>query len=176
MTEVIVKLELVSDPKAEFAKCFERMYEICREQGWGDPFSYARSREIHLANSLGHTVSPTLSGADGIDGDGECEYKTTIGKTIQGTYNGISKQDSWEEQIKYLREDKICKYRNHYFARYDGPKIAEIYCLNCELVFDELLPKLRKQFYSVGRRKDPRLGATIATTYIKNKGTLVTTK
>ncbi len=40
-------------PEAEFNQLFTRMYELCEEQEWGDPFSYARSREIHMANRLG---------------------------------------------------------------------------------------------------------------------------
>ena len=46
---------------------------------WGDPF-YARSREIHLAGVLGHTIADDYSGADAYDEDGPCEYKSTIGK------------------------------------------------------------------------------------------------
>jgi hypothetical protein len=166
----------IMTPADEFAACFERMYEICHTQGWGDPFSYARSREIHLANRLGHTVAPTFDGADGIDEDGGCEYKTTIGKTIQGTYHGISKQKTWEEQLKYLRENKICKYKNHYFARYEGAIIVEVYRLDCEKVLEELLPKLKLQFDSTKVRKDPRLGASICASYIKKHGTLIAPK
>jgi len=58
-------------PTEEFAKLFERMYELCEENEWGDPFSYARSREIHIAGTLGHKISDTLSGADGIDEEEE---------------------------------------------------------------------------------------------------------
>lgn len=159
-------------PEAEFAQCFERMYELCRVNGWGDPFSYARSREIHLANKLGHKVAATLSGADAIDEDGECEYKTTVNSVIQATYNGISKQSTWEEQVKYLHEDKICKYKNHYYARYKGPNIVEIWKMDCEKVLEHLMPKLEKQFNSTGR-KDPRLGVTIPNKYIRDNGTLL---
>ena len=52
-----------------FAYHFEELYKLCKENSWGDPFSYARSREIHLANMLNHEVSQTLSGADAIDED-----------------------------------------------------------------------------------------------------------
>ena len=97
-------------PQKEFADLFERMYELCNQNNWGDPFSYARSREIHLANTLNHKISDTLSGADAIDEDGECEYKTTVGKNITATYNGISVKSTWDEQLKYLEEQKICKY------------------------------------------------------------------
>ena len=43
--------------KELFKKHFEGLYEVCEDQGWGDPFSYARSREIHMAIELGHEVS-----------------------------------------------------------------------------------------------------------------------
>ena len=111
-------------PEQKFQELFEQMYQLCDEQGWGDPFSYARSREIHLAGLLGHTVADTYSGADAIDEDGECEYKSTIAKSINGTYNGISVQDTWEEQERYLIEDKLGKYANHYIARYDEGKVV----------------------------------------------------
>ena len=78
-------------PVEEFKSMFERMYELCEENGWGDPFSYARSREIHIAGTLAHDISDTLSGADGIDEDGECEYKSTIGKKIKGSIMGTNK-------------------------------------------------------------------------------------
>ena len=54
-------------PEQKFQELFEQMYQLCEEQGWGDPFSYARSREIHLAGILGHTVAETYSGADAMD-------------------------------------------------------------------------------------------------------------
>ena len=145
----------------EFKNLFERMYELCEAEGWGDPFSYARSREIHIAGTLKHKVSDTLSGADGIDEDGECEYKSTIGKSISGTYNGISVYPTWEEQEKYLLEEKIAKYKNHYIARYKGGKIVEIWKLIGMDVFNILLPKLKKKFHNLSNKKDPRLGASL---------------
>ena len=88
------------------------MLEACDENGWGDPFSYARAKEIDIAIQLGHKVSDTLSGADGYDEDGGCEYKSTIAKTIKGTYSGISVQPTWSEQVEYLINEKIRKYKN----------------------------------------------------------------
>lgn len=69
----------------QFAELYRTMHILCEENSWGDPFSYARSKEIYIAGALGHEVSATLSGADGIDDDGECEYKSTINK-LSGTY------------------------------------------------------------------------------------------
>jgi len=154
----------------EFKMLFERMYKLCDEQGWGDPFSYARSREIHIAGTLGHQISDTLSGADGIDEDGECEYKSTIGKNINGAYNGISVQSTWEEQEEYLLNEKIAKYKNHYIARYEGGKIVEICKLDGMDVFNILCPKLEKKFPTILTKKDPRLSASLTQKEIYNYG------
>jgi len=157
-------------PSEEFAKLFERMYELCKENDWGDPFSYARSREIHIAGTLGHKISDTLSGADGIDEEGECEYKSTINKNINGAYNGISVQSSWEEQKEYLLEDKSAKYKNRYIARYDGGEIAEIWMLHGMDMYNILLPKLERKYPNILTKKDPRLGASLTQNEIYNYG------
>ena len=153
-------------PQQEFAQLFRRMYQICEQQQWGDPFSYARSREIYMANTLGHQIASTLSGADAIDEDGECEYKSTINPQIQATYNGISVQPTWEQQLAYLTSDKIGKYKNHYYARYDGANIVELYKMSADKVLDYILPKLHTQYHREKKGKDPRLGVTIPKKYI----------
>lgn len=157
-------------PEQKFKDLYEQMFDLCQEHGWGDPFSYARSREIHIAGTLHHKISDTLSGADGIDDDGECEYKSTIGKNISGTYNGISVQPTWEDQVKYLRNEKIAKYKNHYIVRYDGSTIAEIWKLDGKDVLDILLPKLERKFDNVLTKKDPRLGASLTKKEIYEHG------
>ena len=159
-------------PEEKYRLLYEGMYELCNQQGWGDPFSYARSREIYMAGLLGHTIAESYSGEDAKDQDGGAEYKSTIGKNISGTYNGISVQETWEEQERYLKEDKIGKYPNHYFARYDGPKIVEVWKLNCEDVLSIILPKIKKQFEKNQNitKKDPRLGATISKKEIQSRG------
>ena len=121
------------------------MYQICEENNWGDPFSYARSREIHLAGLLGHRVADDYSGADAYDNNNNpVEYKSTIGKKLTATYNGISVQNTWEDQVKYLKEDKIGKYKHHYYARYKSGKVIEVYRLHADVVLSILLPKLSK--------------------------------
>lgn len=157
-------------PMQEYKMLYERMYELCKEQEYGDPFSYARSREILISVLLGHDISPTLSGADGIDEDGECEYKSTISKNINGAYNGISVQESWEKQVDYLRNDKIAKYKNHYIVRFDGSKIAEIWKLDGSVVCDILEPKLKKTYPTILTKKDPRLGASLTKKEIQTNG------
>jgi hypothetical protein len=157
-------------PEKKFKKLYEDMFKLCLDNDWGDPFSYARSREIHIAGILGHKVSTTLSGADGIDEDGECEYKSTIAKSIQATYNGISVQPTWEEQVDYLYNEKIAKYKNHYIVRYDGSEIAEIWKLSGIDVFKILLPKLENKYPNILNKKDPRLGANLTKSEIYKYG------
>jgi hypothetical protein len=163
-------------PEQKFQQLFEEMYSLCGEQGWGDPFSYARSREIHLAGLLGHTVADDYSGADAFDENGNpLEYKSTIGKNINGTYNGISVQDTWEDQEKYLINDKIGKYDNHFIARYEDGKVVEVWKLSGNDVLGILLPKLKKDWNRKinGNHKDPRLSATISKKEIYAVGTCV---
>ena len=162
--------------QAQFAQLFEQMYALCKKEGWGDPFSYARSREIHMANTLGHKVAPTLSGADAYEDEAmtiPVEYKSTIGSSINATYNGISVQKTWEEQVNYLRQFKICKYRRHYFSRYSEGAIAEIWCMDCEKVLDGLLPSLERKFNKEHRGADPRLGASLSRKYIAEHATKI---
>lgn len=163
-------------PEQKFQQLFEEMYSLCGEQGWGDPFSYARSREIHLAGLLGHTVADDYSGADAFDKDGKpLEYKSTIAKNINGTYNGISVQDTWEDQEDYLINNKIGKYDNHFIARYDDGKVVEVWRLSGEDVLSILLPKLKKDWNRKinGNHKDPRLSATLSKKEIYAVGTCV---
>ena len=148
------------------------MYEVCERNGWGDPFSYARSREIHMAITLKHTVAQTYAGADAIDEAGNAEYKSTIQDNISGAYRGISVQSTWEEQERYLIQDKIGCYQHHYFARFDGSKLVELWRLDGNDVLGILLPKLRKQFdrYKTSKPKDPRLNASVTKTEIYKYG------
>jgi len=146
------------------------MLEACDENGWGDPFSYARAKEIDIAIQLGHKVSDTLSGADGYDEDGGCEYKSTIGKNINGTYNGISVQPTWSEQVEYLKNEKIGKYKNHYIARFDKGNIVEVYKLDGKTVLNILLSKLEKSYPTILEKKDPRLSASLTQKEIYKNG------
>ena len=164
----------MNKPEQRYQQLFENMYKLCEEQGWGDPFSYARSREIHMAGVLGHTVAEDYSGADAYDKyDLPIEYKSTIGKKLTATYNGISVQDTWENQVNYLVDEKIGKYNHHYYARYKDGKIVEVWRMTAKQVLDELIPALKKKFNTVKNRKDPRLGHTISNRIIKDQGTQI---
>ena len=158
-------------PEEEYQNLYERMATLCSSQEWGDPFSYARSKEIYAAITLGHTVADTLSGADAFNKEGDpVEYKSTINKNPKGSYTGISVQRSWEEQVRYLKEEKIAKYPEHYYNRFSGGKLVESWKINGQTVLKLLTPKLRKKFDTVLQKKDPRLSADITWAEIKKHG------
>jgi len=145
--------------------------KLARKANLGDIFSYSRVKEVLIAEQLGHSINTEYSGADGFDKSNRpCEYKSTVGRRIQATYNGISVQPTWEEQENYLRNKKIGKYPFHYYARFEGTTIAELWKLKAEDVLTILLPKLKKSYETTLSRKDPRLGYTIPTSQIRKYG------
>lgn len=149
----------------KYRKLYEQMYDLCQKNGWGDPFSYSRGKEIYMATILEHKVAETYTGADAYDEDGACEYKSTINSQINATYNGISVQPTIEEQIKYLKKEKIGLYKNHYFSRFAGGQIAEIYVMSNDTVMKILTPKVKMQYpkKKSGKAKDPRIGVSLTT-------------
>lgn len=156
-----------------YLDAFAALYEAAEEMNAGDPMSYARSREIHLACILGHSVADTYSGADAYEADGTpVEYKSTIGKNISATYNGISVQPTWEDQEAYLIEHKIGCYPRHYYARYEGAKVVEVWVMDSDTVLSLLLPKAEKQYTTKrnGKAKDPRIGVTLSSSEIRKFG------
>ena len=156
-----------------YLDAFAALYEAAEEMNAGDPMSYARSREIHLACILGHSVADTYSGADAYEQDGTpVEYKSTIGKNISATYNGISVQPTWEDQEAYLIEHKIGCYPRHYYARYEGAQVVEVWVMDSDTVLSLLLPKAEKQYSTKrnGKAKDPRIGVTISSGEIRKFG------
>jgi hypothetical protein len=146
--------------------------ELSEEIGLGDIFNYSKVKEVMMAMALGHNIVFSFSGPDGKEPDGkEAEYKSTISKTIKATYNGISVQESWEKQLEYLKKHKIGKYKHHYYARFtNGVVIAELWRLDSDDVLKILIPKLKKQYHSEKKRKDPRLGASITSEEILQYG------
>ena len=42
---------MIMTPEEKYRDLYEQMYELCDQQGWGDPFSYARSRDCLLYTS-----------------------------------------------------------------------------------------------------------------------------
>lgn len=159
-------------PEEKYRQLYEEMFNLCKENGWGDPFSYSRGKEIYMATILNHKVATTYSGADAFDSDGACEYKSTITGNLCGTYNGISVQPTLEEQVSYIKNEKIGPYRNHYFARFENGTVAEIYMMTNDQVLNLLLPKIENQYIKrqTKKTKDPRLGVTLTTAEIKKQG------
>jgi len=161
-------------PEEEYERLLGELAALCERQGWGDPLSYARSKEILAAIKLGHRVAPTLSGADAIGPNGEeYEYKSTIGKRCKGSYTGISVQPTWKEQEKYLIEEKIGKYPKHYYNRFEGGKLAEAYEMDVKDVLKILLPKLKRKHGTTLNNKDPRLSADVTWKEVEKYGTKV---
>jgi hypothetical protein len=166
--------EIKINSKQKYIQLYSQMANLCEQEGWGDPFSYARSKEIYAACVLGHKVATDYSGADAINEKGEqVEYKSTIGDRIQGAYTGISVQPTWKEQVKYLLEEKIAKYPQHFYNRFQNGQLVESWSLTGRQVYDILLPKLKKKYPTVLTKKDPRLSATVTATEIYAKGTKV---
>ena len=158
-------------PEQQYIKLYQKMAELCDQQGWGDPHSYARSKEIYAAAALGHKVATTLSGADAIGPNGdEYEYKSTTTAKVKGAYTGISVQPTWQAQVNYLRNEKILKYPMHFFNRFEGGKLVESWSLTGHQVYQILLPKLKKKYPTVLNKKDPRLSANVTNTEIKKFG------
>jgi hypothetical protein len=160
----------------QYLNAFAALYEAADALNAGDPMSYARSREIHLACLLGHTVADSYSGADAYEADGTpVEYKSTTQKSIKGGYTGISVQPTWEEQEAYLINDKIGCYPRHYYYRYDGAQVAEVWVMDADTVLSLILPKAQKQYHA-NRQKvkaDPRLAVTISAGEIRKHGTRI---
>jgi hypothetical protein len=161
-------------PEENYRSLYKQLATLCEEQGWGDPFSYARSKEILAAIELGHTVASAFSGADAFDKRGTpCEYKSTITETCKGAYTGVSVQETWEEQEKYLAEKKIRPYQ-HFYNRFEGGQLVESWTISGKVVHGLLLPKFKKKFSTVFTKEpplaDPRLSATITNTEIKKYG------
>ena len=163
----------LTEAQQRYLDAYAALYEAAEEMNAGDPMSYARSREIHLACLLGHTVADTYSGADAFLPDGTpVEYKSTIGKAISATYNGISVQPTWEDQEAYLIDHKIGCYPQHFYARYEGATVAEVWVLDSDTVLSLLLPKAQKQYASKrnGKAKDPRIVVTLSAGEVRKHG------
>lgn len=169
-------------PGEQYKILFELLHNVCQENTWGDPFSYARSREIYMAIDLGHTIASTYSGEDAytINEGGKkikYEYKSTISPSINGTYNGISVKDTIEDQINYVINEKIGCYKTHYYSRFSEGKIVETWAVDGATVLTLLLPKIKKQYisYTTSKKKkaDPRIGVTMTNTEITTHGTRI---
>ena len=158
-------------PEEKYRQLYEEMYKLSEQQGWGDPFSYARAKEVYAATILGHTVAKSFSGADAINQKGEeVEYKSTTGKTCKGSYTGVSVQPTWQEQEQYLLKEKIAKYSEHYFNRFENGRLVESWVIEGDVVHKILLPKFKSKYPTVLNKKDPRLSANVTWSEIRKLG------
>ena len=156
---------------AQFKALYEALYEFSQSRGYGDPHSYFRSAEILIADALGLEMASGNSGADAFEepqGFGKragVEIKTTRSGGIKASYTGLSKQDSWPKMERYLVEEKIGCYENHYIGRFQAGKIAEVWKMSASNVLGLILPKVQANFYSQGEfftnEKDPRPKAAL---------------
>lgn len=159
----------------KYTKLFEQLAVVCDQYGFGDFSSYARSKEIYMAAKLGHRVAKNFSGADAESSRGEVEYKSTTQKKIGAQYSGISVQRTWAEQERYLRNDKIGKYKEHYCGRFDKGILVECWMLTDKQVLKYALPRLKAAWKRRKKSptKDPRLTFHIPEKYIKENGVKV---
>tara|TARA_Y100000310_G_scaffold100094_1_gene97953 strand:- start:3372 stop:3902 length:531 start_codon:yes stop_codon:yes gene_type:complete len=149
----------------------EQTFLIAERNGWGDPQNYARGKEIDASLILGHMVNDNYSGPDALDeSDVEVEYKSTTGKHCQGSYTGVSVQTTWEEQVKYLKNEKILKYKWHFYNRFESGIMVESWKMPGEDVYRILLPKIKRSWATRFERADPRLSATMSWTEIRRHG------
>ena len=65
--------------------------------------------------------------------------------------------------VNNILKNKIGKYENHYYARYNGGKIAEVWRLRAKDVLSLIMPKIKKQYAKKqkGFGQDPRIGVSI---------------
>jgi len=82
-------------------------------------------------------------------------------------------QTTWEEQKRYLFEEKLAKYPEHYYNRFSEGKLVESWMMSGTDVYNILLPKLEGKFSTVLSKKDPRLSANITWSEIKQYGTKI---
>ena len=160
-------------PEQKYISLYKEMADLCDEQGWGDPFSYARSKEILATILLGHTLpGPNVfAGADAINEKGQpVEYKSTTKETCRGQYSGISVHKTWEEQQKYLINKKIGIYPEHYYNRFENGQLVESWKLSGKDVLSILLPKFEERYPTVLNKKDPRLSANLTWREIQKYG------
>ena len=161
-------------PEQEYIKLYQRMAKETLQASTVGATSVTHMPEVKrfmppmFLVILWHQLSPEQMLLDP-NGE-EIEYKSTTTAKVKGSYTGISVQDTWKSQVKYLREDKILKYPLHFFNRFEGGKLVESWCLTGQQVYQILLPKLEKKYPTVLSKKDPRLSANVTNTEIKKYG------
>ena len=164
----------VDRDKKRFVQLYQEISQLCEDNGWGDPFSYAKGKEILAALQLNHTpTGPGVnSGADAYNESGDgVEYKSTTQGKVKGSYTGVSVQPTWADQVRYLWSEKIACYSEHYYNRFDvNGTLIESWMIPGEKVYEILLPKFESKWATIGSKKDPRLSAIISNRDIMTHG------
>lgn len=172
----MIDSEQVQSAQKHLDQINEQFLRLKERLGIDDLANYGRLKELAMAVKLNHHFPENYADADGFEIDETpAEYKSTIQDPITATYNGISVQKTWEDQKEYLIEEKICKYSNHFFARFPrhSMEIIEMHQMDGSTVYELILPKVRRQFESKQSKKDPRINTTIGKRDIYEHGTQI---
>jgi len=158
----------------DFLRYFHLMIEAAQRDGVQDPISGGRVIEYQMACYLGHTISKYQAGPDAFDQSGNpCEYKSVKIGSGGAQYN-ILCGSTREGQIDELAKSVLDK--DHYiaFQDFDGtPVLIEIWKLDGQTVFNQLIPKIMAQY---GRRgvgkvlKDPRARSKLPNGFVRERG------
>jgi hypothetical protein len=143
-----------------------------------DVFKSTKHTELLTCCVLGkgYCVYKVTHGWDGWNPQKQkIELKSTRGKTITATYNGISVFPTIEGQKDEFQR-KIFECIEHYFMRLDGPRPVEMYFMSSSKVFEILWPKVEKQWQDLkagASKKDPRIGVIMTEKEIKTFGKMI---
>lgn len=139
----------------EFAKKYAELVQLAHLMDVGDPFGAGRAREIILSGILEHKIGDKLHG---IDAQSFCatktyEYKTWLDSCYPTARYDVSWCDTWENQVEYLKHNKIANHEFHFFASFTVfGEVTAIYKMSGEKVLELLLPKLQRKFYAPKKR------------------------
>tara|TARA_R110002110_G_scaffold7746_4_gene39182 strand:- start:2459 stop:3007 length:549 start_codon:yes stop_codon:yes gene_type:complete len=165
----------------QIIKTYEHLHQLMAKAQYStDPRTY---RETIASLETGCRPTVDKSGADchlpKEDGtEAKCERKSSEG-SLAGAYTGISWQESWDEQERYIREDKIGNCEWHYFDHFDKltGALVECYRIPGSLLVNTKLPGLHKQWEGRVEKmlkgtlpKDPRLSFSLGSRFIRTHG------
>jgi len=154
-------------------ECIKKLVDIFDELGLGDPFAAGRAREAILADFLSHELGDELHGCDAYNKEGDLfEYKTkTDDFPIAGRYD-VSSQPTWDDQVKYLQEEKIANNAKHYYATFTKKfDLTQVWEIDGDKVLELLLPKLNNKYHQDKTNlKVQNLHATLTAKDIRENG------
>ena len=159
-----------SDSGKKYQELYEEMCLLCEKNNWGKPFEdKSKANYLFMANFLNHKIITNYYNVLPFEDD-EMKIPSKYyasNDDVCGPYVGIVIQGSWEMQKKKLENVEVKKYKNHYFARFDKGKIAELYKMDCEKVFEYLLPKVKIIYEEQkNNKRNPEISLEIPKSYI----------